>query len=387
VKEMENQAVPEHEHNADVLYVAFELSRKKWKLGFSDGKTAQVRQVTIDGGDLKACGEEIEKGARRFGWKGSVSVRSCYEAGREGFWLHRALTDMGVENIVVDASSIEINRRQRRAKTDRMDVEKLVRQLVRYWRGEHDVWRMVRVPSPQAEDRRQLHRELETLKQEQKQHRVRMQSLLFTQGIDMKVGARFLQKLEGARCWNQEPIPGQMKQRIVGEYHRLQLVEAQIREAQKKQAEQVQAAATDSALQKVRMLGQLIGIGRGSSWIFVMELFGWRHFQNRREVAGAIGLTPTPYNSGDSVREQGISRAGNRRVRKLLIEIAWCWLRLQPHSRLSRWYRQRFAGGGARMRRIGIVAMARKLAIALWRYVEFGVVPEGARLKVAVAHF
>jgi len=380
---MENQVALEKEHSADVLYLAFELSRKKWKLGFSDGKVPQIRQVTVNAGDLEACGEEIEKAKQRFGLKGSVSVRSCYEAGREGFWLHRALMEKGIENLVVDASSIEINRRQRRAKTDRMDVEKLVRQLIRYWRGEHDVWRIVRVPSPEAEDSRQLHRELETLKQEKKQHRVRIQSLLFTQGIDMKVGFQFLKRLDGGRCWNQEPIPAQLKQRIVGEYHRLQLVEAQIREAKKKQAEQVQAAATDSALQKVRMLEQLIGIGRGSSWIFVMELFGWRHFQNRREVAGAVGLTPTPYNSGDSVREQGISRAGNRRVRKLLIEIAWCWLRLQPNSRLSRWYKQRFAGGGGRMRRIGIVAMARRLAIDLWRYVEFGVVPEGARLKVA----
>jgi transposase len=383
---MENQAVLEKEHNAEVLYVAFELSRKKWKLGFRDGKTTQVRQVTVNAGDLKACREEIEKAKPRFGLKETVSVRSCYEAGREGFWLHRALTDMGMENIVVDASSIEVNRRQRRAKTDRMDVEKLVGQLVRYWRGECDVWRIVRAPSPEAEDRRQLHRELETLKEEKKRHRVRIQSLLFTQGIDMKVGCQFLKKLEEARCWNQERIPEQMKQRIVGEYHRLQLVEVQIREAKKKQAAQVQATAKDSALKKVRLLEQLKGIGRGSSWIFVMELFGWRHFQNRREVAGAIGLTPTPYNSGDSVREQGISRAGNRRVRKLLIEIAWCWLRLQPHSKLSRWYKQRFASGGARMRRIGIVAMARRLAIDLWRYVEFGVVPEGARLKVAAAH-
>jgi transposase len=383
---MENQVALERENSAEALYLAFELSRKKWKLGFSDGKTAQIRQVTVNAGDLEASREGIEKAKQRFGLKGSVSVRSCYEAGREGFWLHRALTEIGIENIVVDASSIEINRRQRRAKTDRMDVEKLVRQLMRYWRGEHDVWRIVRVPSAQAEDRRQLHRELETLKEEKKQHRVRIQSLLFTQGIDMKVGSQFLKRLDGARCWNHEGIPAQMKQRIVGEYHRLQLVEAQIREAKKKQAEQVQGAAKDSALQKVRLLEQLIGIGRGSSWIFVMELFGWRHFQNRREVAGAVGLTPTPYNSGDSVREQGICRAGNRRVRKLLIEIAWCWLRLQPNSRLSRWYRQRFAGGGARMRRIGIVAMARRLAIDLWRYVEFGVVPEGTRLKVAVAH-
>jgi transposase len=381
---MENQAVLGKEHSAGILYLAFELSHKKWKLGFSDGKTPQVRQVNIDAGDLKACGEEIQKAKQRFGLNESASVRSCYEAGREGFWLHRAMEQMGVDDMVVDASSIEVNRRQRRAKTDRMDVQKLVRQLIRYWRGEHDVWRVVRVPSPEAEDRRQLHRGQETLKEEKKQHRVRIQSLLFRQGIDVKVGPQFLTKLEGWRCWNQEPIPAQMKQRIQDEYQRLQLVEAQIREAKKKQADQLKAAQTDRAMEKVRMLQQLIGIGMGSSWIFVMELFGWRQFQNRRELAGAVGLTPTPYNSGDSVREQGISRSGNRRARKLLIEIAWSWLRFQPNSKLSRWYQQRFAGGGARMRRIGIVAMARRLVIDLWRYVEFGVVPEGARLRVAV---
>jgi transposase len=158
-------------------------------------------------------------------------------------------------------------------------------------------------------------------------------------------------------------------------------VEVQIREAKKLQAQQIKAGTEDGVLEKVRKLQQLIGLGMGSSWIFVMELFGWRTFRNRRQVAGAVGLTPTPYNSGDSVREQGISRAGNRRVRKLSIEIAWCWLRLQPNSHLSQWYQQRFGSGGARMRRIGIVAIARRLVIDLWRYLESGTVPQGAVLR------
>lgn len=375
---MNSQAVP---NNEPILYLAFELSHKNWKLGFSDGRTPQIRQVRIEAGDLEGCREEIAKAKRRLGMKDGVVVRSCYEAGREGFWLDRALKEMGIENIVVDAASIEVNRRQRRAKTDRMDVEKLVRQLIRYWRGEQDVWRVVRVPSPEDEDRRQLHRELEILKEERKRHRVRIQSLLFTQGIDVSVGREFLKKLEQWRCWNQQPIPPQMKRRIEDEYHRLQLVEAQIRENQKTRAQEVKLATNDAVIEKVRKLQRLVSIGLGSSWIFVMELFGWRNFQNRREVAGAIGLTPTPYNSGDSVREQGISRAGNRRVRKLAIEIAWCWLRLQPDSKLSRWYQKRFGGGGARMRRIGIVAMARRLMIDLWRYLESDTVPEGAILR------
>ena len=266
-----------------------------------------------------------------------------------------------------------------------MDVKKLVRQLVRYWRGERDVWSVVRVPSPEAEDSRQLHRGLEVLKEERKQHRVRIQSLLYTQGIDMKVGAKFLQKLEQLRCWNQEPIAAQMQQRIQDECHRLQLVQAQIRELKAKQVEQQKAADSNAALDKVRRLQQLTAIGLGSSWVFVMELFGWRHFRNRRELAAAVGLAPTPYNSGDSVREQGISRSGNWRIRKLLIEIAWAWLRLQPNSKLSQWYNERFAKGGARMRRVGIVALARRLVIDLWRYLESGTVPEGAQLKASAS--
>lgn len=377
---MENQAVQVEEHSAN-LYVALELSRKNWKVGFSDGKTPKIREVTIEAGDMERFRSEIEKAKKKFGLCESVRVRSCYEAGREGFWVHRALTGMGIENIVVDAASIEVNRRQRRTKTDRMDVQKLVRQLIRYWRGEQEVWRVVRVPSREAEDRRQLHRDMEILKNERKQHRVRIQALLFTQGINAKVGPHFLKKLDQLGCWDGEPIPSEMKHRIEAEYHRLQLVEVQIREAKKLQAQQIKAGTEDRVLEKVRKLQQLIGLGMGSSWIFVMELFGWRTFRNRRQVAGAIGLTPTPYNSGDSVREQGISRAGNRRVRKLSIEIAWCWLRLQPNSHLSQWYKQRFGSGGARMRRIGIVAMARRLVIDLWRYLESGTVPQGAVLR------
>jgi len=379
---MENQAVPGNENNAEHLYLAIELSRKEWKLGFSDGSKPQIRKVTIEAGDLERLGKEIEKAKKRLGLKESAKVRSCYEAGREGFWPHRALTAMGIENIVVDAASIEVNRRQRRAKTDRMDVEKLVRQLVRYWRGEQDVWRICRIPSVKEEDRRQLHRELEVLKEERKQHRVRMQSLLFTHGIGISVGRDFLKNLEGLVCWNGETIPAELKRRAENEYHRLQLVEAQIRENKKMQSERLKTAdAEDRAMAKVRKLQKLVAIGLGSSWIFVMELFGWRTFRNRRELAAALGLTPTPYNSGNSVREQGISRAGNRRVRKLAIEIAWCWLRLQPDSQLSQWYKQRFGAGGARMRRIGIVAMARRLMIDLWRYLESDTLPQGAVVR------
>jgi len=364
------------------LYVAFELSRKKWKLGFSDGKTLRARVVTIEARDWKRVKEGIEKARERFGLEKDAPVRSCYEAGREGFWIHRALVEMGIENIVIDAASMDVKRRKR-AKTDRIDAEQLVRQLIRYWRGERDVWSVVRVPSEEAEDSRQMHREIEVLKRERGQHRVRIQSLLFTVGLDVEVTSGMMKQLDQMCRWNGKPLAEGMKDRIRREYERMKVVEQNLAALKKQQREKLQSKQSSPSLEKIRKLQQLRSIATGSSWVFVMELFGWRQFRNRREVAGAIGITPMPYQSGDSAREQGISHAGNRRARTMAIEIAWSWLRYQPESRLSRWYRERFGSGGPRLRRIGIVAMARKLMVDLWRYLEFGTVPEGAKLKAA----
>jgi transposase len=361
------------------LYIAFELSRKKWKLAFSDG-TSRVRTITIGAQEWAAVQREIEVARKRFGLAETAAVRSCYEIGREGFWLHRALLERGIENVVVDAASIEVNRRQKQAKTDRMDAEKLVRQLMRHWRGER-VWSVVRVPDKADEDARQLHRDMEVLKREKGRYQSRIQSLLFTQGIDIQVGRKFIEKLEGLRCWDGKPVGEQLKIRLVGEYQRLQIVQSQLRQLRKQQESLMKSPQATPALEKVRRLMQLCALGQTSSWVFVMELFGWRQFANRRQLGGALGLTPTPYQSGDSDHDQGISRSGNRRVRALAVEIGWCWLRFQPNSRLSLWYKKRFAGGGKRMRRIGIVALARRLMIDLWRYLEQGIVPAGARLK------
>jgi transposase len=322
----------------------------------------------------------MEKAKSKFGLDAFTVVRSCYEAGREGFWVHRFLTEKDIENVVVDAASIEVNRRSKQAKTDRMDAEKLVRQLIRYWRGENMVWSVVRVPSRETEDGRQLHREMEILKRERSSHRVRIQSLLFIQGIEIEVDGKFLKDLDQLRCWDGQPVPEGMKARLEREYRRLQMVEEDLANLKKQQRKELKTSTTP-AIEKVRLLKQLCGIGTTSSWTFVKEFF-WRQFKNRREVASAMGITPMPYQSGDSNREQGISRCGNRRMRAMAVEIAWTWLRFQPQSKLSRWYQSRFAGGGKRMRRVGIVAMARRLMIDLWRYQETGVLPEGARLKV-----
>jgi transposase len=239
------------------------------------------------------------------------------------------------------------------------------------------------VPSEEAEDNRQMHREIEVLKRERGQHRVRIQSLLFTVGLDVEVTAGLMKQLDQLCRWDGKPLPEGMKERIGREYERMKVVEQNLAALKKQQREKLQSKQSSPSLEKIRKLKHLRGIASGSSWVFVMELFGWRQFRNRREVAGALGITPMPYQSGDSAREQGISHAGNRRARTMAIEIAWSWLRYQPESRLSRWYRERFGSGGPRLRRIGIVAMARKLMVDLWRYVEFGTMPEGAQLKAA----
>ncbi len=365
-----------------VLYTAFELSNTKWKLAFSNGD--KTRQVTVVARDLNHLQREIGKAKKRFRMPEKVRIVSCYEAGRDGFWLHRYLTTHGIENLVVDSSSIEVNRRKRRAKSDRIDADTLLRMLMRYRGGEKKLWSVVRVPTREQEDAKHIHRELETLNKERTSHRNRIRALLIQHGIQIGNPSRlnFLKTLVSLRTWDGQALPSDLKARIVREYERLRVVEEQIKALHKEQEQRVKTADS-SSLCKVAALKKLYGIGPRSSWVFVMEFFGWRKFNNRREVAGAAGLTPTPYNSGGTCREQGISKAGNRRIRTMAVEISWCWLRFQPHSKLSRWFNKRFATGGSRMRRIGIVAMARRLLIDLWRYLEHGVIPEGARFKVA----
>ena len=363
-----------------VLHLAFELGQNKWKLGFSDGN--KMRFKSIVGRSLEQLHEEIEKAQVRFKMKGDVRIVSCYEAGRDGFWLHRHLLSCGIENVVVDSSSIEVNRRKRRTKTDRIDARKLLGMLMRYHGGERRLWSVVNVPSVEAEDGRQLNRELEVLKKERTMHRNRIRGLLIQQGLEVTnpSAKKFLQEVEALRSWDGEQLPEDLKARIVREYERLRMVEEQIKILNKERERRVQLADKPS-FRKVAQLRTLYGIGVTSSWDFVMEMFAWRQFRNRREVGAFPGLTPTPYDSGGSQREQGISKAGRGRIRALSIQIAWAWLRFQPQSKLSKWFWQRFGHGGKRMRKIGIVAVARKLLIDLWRYLEYGLIPEGARTR------
>jgi transposase len=362
------------------LYLAFELSAAKWKLGFSTGLGQHPRRRTVDAGELLTLRQEIEMAKRRFGLAADTPVKSCYEAGRDGFWLHRYLLEQEIENLVVDSSSIEVDRRAKRAKTDRIDVGKLLNMLIRYHSGEEKVWRVVHVPSVEAEDMRHLHRQLRTLKVDRTRYICRIKGLLATQGLSVPIHVDFLNTLAVARLWDGSLLPPGLRARVEREYASLRYTEQQIKELESERDELIEISKRPS-IEKVRQLMRLRAIGPNSAWLFVMEFFGWRQFRNRREVGGLSGLTPTPYQSGEESREQGISKAGNRPVRAMAIEIAWCWLRYQPDSELTLWFYERFANGGKRMRKVGIVALARKLLVALWRYLETGEIPAGAQLK------
>jgi transposase len=358
------------------LYMSFELGDKSWKLTMSDGRRGPSR-YTVDAGDTVAVLECLTKARTRCGLSAQCKVHSCYEAGRDGWWLHRWLIEQGIDNIVVDAASIEVNRRARRAKTDRLDGDKLLVMLLRHHAGER-VWSVLHEPTPEAEDARRTHRELGRLMHERIAHTNRIGSLLVLHNLRPQI-------IIGGRDWaawwerHRTQLPPMLRAEIERESARLKLVKDQVRALEAARRQEIE----DGKQPLVKQLVQLRAIGPKGAWVLVKELFGWREFANRRELAGCVGLAPTPYASGDSEIEQGISKAGNRRVRAVLVEQAWKWLQLQPDSALTQWFNRRFAAAGKRMRRVGIVALARRLVIALWRYLKHGEIPAGAVLKPA----
>jgi transposase len=369
-----------HDPNATArttLYLAFELGWASWGLAFSTAPAASPRRVTIPARSLDALALEIQRARRRFGLPDDAPVRSCYEAGRDGFWLHRYLTDQGIDNAIVDSSSIEVDRRARRAKSDALDVAKLLSLLMRYHSGERQVWSVVNVPAPEDEDRRQLHRDRDQLVRERTEHTNRIKGLLASLGLDIHVSEHILTQVDALRQWDGSPVPPELRARIAREFERWRLVDTQLSDLCNRQRRDVRDDAV-AQVDQVRRLLDLKGVGPVTAWTLVREIFGWRRIKNRRELASLVGLDPTPYQSGESHREQGISKAGNRRVRWTLVELAWMWLRHQPQSALSQWYHRRFGQGNARSRKVGIVALARKLVVALWKYLEHGELPEGA---------
>lgn len=391
----------QHSKNAATLYMAFELSHKEWKLGFGIGGNCRIR--TIKARDLAALRREVSEAKRRFGLADDSAVVSCYEAGRDGFWLHRSLKKDAVENSVVDSSSIEVNRRKRRVKTDRVDVRKLYRMLVRHHRGEKEVWRILRVPSVEDEDERRIHREIKRIQNECIGHSNRIQSLLILHGIDLGVSKHFAKDLERATPLDGSALGAALKSELLREHERWSLATKHLGELRKEEMERIKAVAkeTQAALREDRSsaglrkaprelskpgqvvaLMMLCGIGERSAWPLIHEFF-WRQFRNRREVGSAAGLCGMPYDSGGKEVEQGISKAGSGRIRCLMVELSWCWMRYQPKSEITLWFNKRFGIGGKRMRRVGIVAVARRLLVSLWRYLEFGEIPAGAIFKEA----
>ena len=364
------------------VYVAFELSKAKWMLGVVLPGAKKLSRYTITGGDVAALAARLAEWRRKAALGGKpVRMLSCYEAGFDGHWLHRWLTDQGVINHEIDPSSIEVNRRARRAKTDRIDLERMMRALLDLLRGEPQACRVIHVPSAEDEDRKRRSRARERLLKERTAHTNRIKGLLHGQGIrdafPLKPG--FVKSLEGMHTGDGRLLPSGLKQEIVDEHERLSLVNKQLALLEASSKAERRTAAPGSAEAKIVQLATLKGIGPVGGQRLVHEVF-YRDFDNRRQVGSYIGLTGTPYNSGSSVREQGIGKAGNRRARETAIEIAWLWLSHQPDSELSSWFRKRVGDIKGRIRRIAIVAMARKLMVALWRYLNTGVVPTGAVL-------
>jgi transposase len=359
------------------LVMAMDLGRGQWRLGFAIGAGQRPRSRTIRGDEWRRLGDEIAAAKAKFHLPSDARVVSCYEAGPDGFWIHRYLTTLGVESLVIDPASIEVNRRGRQAKTDRLDVERLLALLLRYVNGETTALRVVRVPSEEAEHRRQLHREFITTTQDRVRVRNRMKGLLATQGLHVRVQSDFATRLPGLRRWDDQPLPAAITQRLEREWAKVELLTTHLKGLETERHEAIQTAADPMAAQ-VRQLVALRGIGEHSAWVFVAEHFAWRQLRNRRQVGALAGLVPLPHKSGTIDFDRGISKAGSRRVRSLAVQIAWMWVRYQPQSALTQWWEARFAGGGPRGRKIGIVAVARRLLIELWRYLKYGVIPAGA---------
>jgi transposase len=368
------------------VYLVFELSKAKWKLGVMLPGSQKMSRYTIEGGDLGALSGRLLAARAKAESSGKpVRILACYEAGLDGHWLHRWLTEQGVMSHEVDPSSIEVSRRARRAKTDRIDLEKLVRTFLAYLRGEPRVCSMVHVPTVEDEDRKRRTRERERLLKERIAHTNRIKGLLFGQGVRdaMPLKFGFVASLDKLRTGDGRMLPPRLKEEIVREHERLCLVHKQIVALEAKSKVELRAAVPGSAEAKILQLVDLKSIGPVGGRELVHEAF-YRSFDNRRQVGSYFGLAGTPYDSGESRREQGISKAGNWRARKLAIELAWLWLRHQPDSELSRWFRQRVGNIQGRIRRITIVAVARKLMVALWRYLTTGVVPSGAVLRPSI---
>jgi len=347
-----------------VLCASLELSEATWKVCFTGG--AKLVEANLKAGDFEKLFAHEDRARKKLQLPAEARVVYCYEAGRDGFWIQRRLAGEKRSCLVVDSSSIQVSRRAKQAKTDGIDVRSLAMLLLRHVRGDTGVWQVVKVPSVEEEDARRPVRERGRLVKEKTAHTSRIKSLLALFGLKLPS----MKELAGLLPL----VPLLVRAEIQRECERRDVVVEQLKAIDELLPKGLHAP-------KVQRLVSLTGIGRVTAACLVNEFFGWREFKNGKQVGGCAGLTPTPFASGSVSREQGISKAGNRRVRALMVEIAWIWLRYQPESGMAKWYAQKYGGDSSRSKRVGIVALARKLLVALWRFADHGVVPDGALLK------
>jgi transposase len=368
------------------ILMAFELSKAKWQVAILTPGSRKLSRYTVAGGEVAAVGELIAAARARATAQGfgAVRVASVYEAGYDGWWLHRWLSAQGVSNEVIDPASLAVERRARRAKSDRLDLDHLIRALAARRRGEPRVYAAARPPTPEHEDARRRSRERERLVRERTAHVNRIKGLLFGQGIRgvPPLAGDFVARLSGVRTGDGRALGPALVAELVREHARLRLVIEQIAAVERECRAARRPAAPGGAAAKAAQIARLKGFGLVGSEVLAHELF-WRPFANRRQVGGYLGITGTPYDSGQRRREQGIGKAGNRRARAIAVELAWLWLRHQPDSALSRWFNDYLRGRDGRIRKIAIVALARKLMVALWRFLDTGLVPDGAIVRAA----
>ena len=369
--------------NLHTIYVSIELSKKTWLItSISPGAGEKLSRHSVPGGDIAGLLARLaqlkQKARDRTGQ--DYPFVTIQEAGLDGFWVHRVLEAEGHESHVVDAASIATSRRRRRVKTDRLDGETMIRALLAFKRGEPRVCSMLSVPTPFEEDRRRIVRERKVLMEERIRHSNRIKGLLFSQGIrgydPLRRDRR--ERLETLRTGDGRELPVHLKSQVLRELDRMEMLLDQIKAVEAER--DAMLAEEQRSAREVVMLTKVVGIGPE----FAAVLWGeglFRHFDNRRQVAAYAGLAPTPWQSGSIDREQGIGKSGNPRLRSTLLEMAWLWLRHQPASELSRWFNERVAQNGGRFKKVMITALARKLVVALWKYVTAGVVIEGARVR------
>ena len=373
------------ESDCATVFVAIELSRSSWVVAVHTPPVDKIGLHKLAAGDVEGLLALISRQRARAekALGRPVRVASCYEAGYDAFWLHRVLVANDVDNHVIDPASLLVNRRARRAKSDRIDAEGMLRALMAYARGERRVFAVVRVPSRAEEDFKRLHRGRQQLIKERTRHVNRIKALLAGQGIYgfQPRRADAVTHLAELRTGDGHVLAPRLHAEIGRELERLALVQIMIGEVEAERNALLEPAAAGDARDKMRLLVQLRSIGPEIASVLVGEVF-YRAYDNRRQLGSYVGLTSSPFNSGAVTRDQGISKAGNRRARTTMVELAWLWLRYQPDSALSQWFRERVNGAKGRLKRVMIVALARKLLVALWRYLETGLVPTGAVFKV-----